>query len=154
MKKIKWLWSIAIAMGIVLLYASLSAYFVKIDDWYAQLVLPKIAASGQLMTIGWSLAYILEIAIIARLVYYREHAKIILPIDILGIFNIIWCMAFFAFKSPLAGFIILIAQCVITVVIFIMLLRRDAISMILSQPLIAWYAYLAAVTYFIYVANM
>ena len=78
MKKIKWLWSIAIAMGIVLLYASLSAYFVKIDDWYAQLVLPKIAASGQLMTIGWSLAYILEIAIIARLVYYREHAKIIL----------------------------------------------------------------------------
>lgn len=109
-------------MGIVLLYASLSAYFVKIDDWYAQLVLPKIAASGQLMTIGWSLAYILEIAIIARLVYYREHAKIILPIDILGIFNIIWCMAFFAFKSPLAGFIILIAQCVITVAIFIMLL--------------------------------
>ena len=70
-------------MGIVLLYASLSAYFVKIDDWYAQLVLPKIAASGQLMTIGWSLAYILEIAIIARLVYFREHAKIILPIVIL-----------------------------------------------------------------------
>ncbi len=111
-------------MGIVLLYASLSAYFVKIDDWYAQLVLPKIAASGQLMTIGWSLAYI------------------------------VWCMAFFTFKSPLAGFIILIAQCVITVAIFIMLLRRDTISMILSQPLIAWYAYLAAVTYFIYVANM
>ena len=102
MKKIKWLWSIAIAMGIVLLYASLSAYFVKIDDWYAQLVLPRIAASGQLMTIGWSLAYILEIAIIARLVYFREHAKIILPIVILGIFNIIWCMAFFAFKYPLA----------------------------------------------------
>ena len=150
MTKIKWLWSVAIAMGIVLLYASLSAYFVKIDSWYFGLPLPKFALSERFMTIAWSIAYILEIAIIARLVFYREHTKVILPIVIMGIVNIVWCMAFFTFKSPLAGFIILIIQCVIASAIFVMLIRRDSISMILSQPLIAWYVYLAIVTYFIY----
>lgn len=151
MTKIKWLWSIAIAMGIVLLYASLSAYFVKIDSWYFSLPLPKFALSGKYMTIGWSVAYILEISIIARLVFYREHTKIILPIVIMGIINIIWCMSFFTFKSPLAGFIILIIQCALATAVFIMLMRRDSISMILSQPIIAWYVYLAIVTYFIYI---
>ena len=65
MAKIKWLWSIAIAMGIVLLYASLSAYFVKIDGWYFQLKLPPLALSPKGMAIGWSIAYIVNIAIIA-----------------------------------------------------------------------------------------
>ena len=66
MSKIKWLWSVAIAMGIVLIYASLSAYFVKIDEWYLSLTLPKFAFSPLIMTIGWSIVYIINIAVLAR----------------------------------------------------------------------------------------
>ncbi|MCX4363360.1 MAG: tryptophan-rich sensory protein [Clostridia bacterium] len=154
MAKIKWLWSIAIAMGIVLLYASLSAYFVKIDGWYFQLKLPPLALSPKGMAIGWSIAYIVNIAIIARLIFYREHSPIILPLVIIGIVNIIWCMCFFTFRCALAGFIILIIQCILVFAVFIMLIRRDSLSMILSQPLLAWYIYLTVTNYYIYVLNI
>ena len=149
MTKVKWLWSIAIAMGIVLLYASLSAYFVKVDGWYKELILPSTALSSKGMAVGWSLAYIVNIAIISRLVYYRENSKIILPLVILGVLNIIWCIAFFTFHSPLAGFVILIVECALILAIFIMTIRRDSIAMILIEPLFAWYVYLTVMTYYI-----
>ena len=140
MTKVKWLWSIAIAMGIVLLYASLSAYFVKINGWYEELLLPAITLPPKGMAVGWSLAYIVNIIIIARL---------ILPLVILGVLNILWCMVFFTFHSPLAGFVILIIACSLILAIFVMTIRRDTIAMILLEPLFAWYVYLTIVTYFI-----
>ncbi|MDE5654522.1 MAG: tryptophan-rich sensory protein [Clostridia bacterium] len=149
MTKVKWLWSIAIAMGIVLLYASLSAYFVRINGWYEELILPSIALPPKGMAVGWSLAYIVNIVIIARLIFYKENSKIILPLVILGILNIVWCMVFFSFHSPLAGFVILIVACALILAIFVMTIRRDTISMILIEPLFAWYIYLTVVTYFI-----
>lgn len=153
MAKVKWLWSFAIAMGIVLLYASLSAYFVKIDGWYNSLRLPPAALSEKGMTIGWSVAYILNIIIIARLVYYKEHSKIIFPLALLGIINILWCMCFFTFKSPLAGFVFLLAACAITLLVFLTLMRRDVLSMIFFQPITAWYVYLAIVNYLVFALN-
>ncbi len=149
MTKVKWLWSIAIAMGIVLLYASLSAYFVKINGWYEELLLPAITLPPKGMAVGWSLAYIVNIIIIARLIFHKENSKIILPLVILGVLNILWCMVFFTFHSPLAGFVILIIACSLILAIFVMTIRRDTIAMILLEPLFAWYVYLTIVTYFI-----
>lgn len=153
MKKVKWLWSIAIAMGIVLLYASLSAYFIKIDGWYSKLLLPRLALPPRGMAIGWCIAYLINIAIIARLVYYKEHSIIILPLAILGIINIIWCISFFAFKSTLAGFVVLIIACALVFAIFVMLIKRDTLSMIIIEPLFAWYIYLAVVNYIVFSLN-
>ncbi|MDE7078804.1 MAG: hypothetical protein K2O95_01650, partial [Clostridia bacterium] len=65
MSKIKWLWSISIAMGIVLIYASLSSYFIKIDDWFSSLTLPAIALPSIGMTVAWSIVYIININVIA-----------------------------------------------------------------------------------------
>ena len=153
MTKVKWLWSIAIAMGIVLLYASLSAYFVKPIGWYEELILPSLALPPKGMAVGWSLAYIVNIFIIARLIYYRENAKIILPLIILGVLNILWCIVFFTFHSPIAGFVILIIACALILAIFFMTVRRDTVSMILLEPLLAWYVYLAIVNYYIIACN-
>ena len=153
MTKVKWLWSISIAMGIVLLYASLSAYFIKIDGWYNALILPSIALAPKGMAIGWSLAYIVNIAIIARLIFHRKHTIIILPLVILGILNILWCMVFFAIHSPIAGFVILIIACALIFAVFVMTIRRDTISMIIIEPLFAWYVYLAIVNYYIFIHN-
>ena len=153
MTKVKWLWSISIAMGIVLLYASLSAYFIKIDGWYQSLVLPRIALPPKGMAIGWSLAYIVNIAIIARLIYHREYAIIVLPLAILGILNILWCMVFFRIHSPLASLVILAIACALIFAIFIMTIRRDTISMIIIEPLLAWYVYLTVVNYYILFGN-
>ena len=153
MTKVKWLWSIAIAMGIVLLYASLSAYFIKIGEWYNALILTSIGLALKGRAIGWSIAYIVNIAIIARLIFHRKHTIIILPLVILGILNIIWCMLFFAIHSPIASFVILIIACALIFAVFIMTIRRDTIAMILLEPLFAWYVYLAIVNYYIFIHN-
>ncbi|MDE6275578.1 MAG: tryptophan-rich sensory protein [Clostridia bacterium] len=153
MTKVKWLWSISIAMGIVLLYASLSAYFIKIDGWYEALVLPSIALKPKGMAIGWSIAYIVNIAIIARLIYHREYAIIILPLAILGVLNIIWCMVFFRIHSSLASLVLLALACALIFAIFIMTIKRDTISMIIIEPLFAWYVYLTMVNYYILIHN-
>lgn len=149
MTKVKWLWSTAIAMGIVLLYASLSAYFVKITGWYEELILPSIALPPKGMAVGWSIAYIVNIVIISRLIFYKENSKIILPLAVLGILNIIWCIVFFAIHSPIGGFVILIIACALILAIFVMTIRRDTISMIIIEPLLAWYVYLTVITYLI-----
>lgn len=140
-------------MGIVLLYASLSAYFVKIDGWYESLILPDIALQPKVMAIGWSIAYIVNISVIARLIYHREHSIIILPLVILGILNILWCLVFFRFHSPLAALIILSVACALIFAIFVMTIRRDTISMIIIEPLFAWYVYLTVVNYYILIGN-
>ena len=149
MTKVKWLWSTAIAMGIVLLYASLSSYFVKITGWYEELILPSIALPPKGMAVGWSIAYIVNIVIISRLIFYKENSKIILPLAVLGILNIIWCIVFFAIHSPIGGFVILIIACALILAIFVMTIRRDTISMIIIEPLLAWYVYLTVITYLI-----
>ena len=154
MTKVKWLWSISIAMGIVLLYASLSAYFIKIDGWYESLILPHFALPPRIMAIGWSLAYIVNIAIIARLIYHREHAVIILPLVILGVLNILWCLIFFRFHSPLASLVILAIACALIFAIFVMAIRRDYISMVIIEPIFAWYVYLTVVNYYILIGNL
>ena len=136
-------------MGIVLLYASLSAYFVKITGWYEELILPSIALPPKGMAVGWSIAYIVNIVIISRLIFYKENSKIILPLAVLGILNIIWCIVFFAIHSPIGGFVILIIACALILAIFVMTIRRDTISMIIIEPLLAWYVYLTVITYLI-----
>ena len=142
MSKIKWLWSISIAMGIVLIYASLSSYFIKIDDWFSSLTLPAIALPSIGMTVAWSIVYIINITVIARTVYYKYYLYVLIPICILGISNIIWCMCFFTFHSILGGFVVLLLQTIICVAIFIMLIKEDCISMIFWQVNLVWYLYL------------
>ena len=142
MSKIKWLWSIAIAMGIVLIYASLSSYFIRVDEWYFQLDLPTISLPPIGMTVAWSIVYIINITVIARTVFYKYYLYVLIPICILGISNIIWCMCFFTFHSVLAGFIVLALQSLLSVAIFIILIKEDCISMIFWQVNLIWYVYL------------
>jgi len=147
MTKIKWLWSIAIAMGIVLLYASLSAYFIRIDGWYASLRLPSFVLPSKGMTVGWSVFYLINILVLARIIYSRERLYMIVPLVILGIVNILWCMSFFVFHSLLAGFVILVIQSVMSIAIMLALIKSDTISMIFWQAVVVWYVYLCVVAY-------
>lgn len=142
MSKIKWLWSVAIAMGIVLIYASLSSYFIKIDDWYNQLNLPAIVLPPIGMTVAWSIVYLINITIIARIIYYKYYLYVLIPVCILGILNIVWCMVFFTFHSLTGAFAVLLSQTILSVAIFIILIKEDCISMIFWQVNLVWYLYL------------
>ncbi len=142
MSKIKWLWSVAIAMGIVLIYASLSSYFIRVDEWYYQLDLPSIVLPPIGMTVAWSIVYIINITVMARTIYYKYYLYVMIPVCILGISNIIWCMCFFTFHSLMAAVIILALQSLLSAAIFIMLIKEDCISMIFWQVNLVWYIYL------------
>ena len=142
MSKIKWLWSISIAMGVVLIYASLSSYFIKIDDWYNGLTMPAIALPPIGMTVAWSIVYIISITVMARTIFYKYYLYVLIPCCILGILNIIWCMVFFTFHSIMGGLIVLVLQTLLSIAIFIMLIKEDCISMIFWQVNLVWYLYL------------
>lgn len=145
MSKIKWLWSVAIAMGIVLIYASLSSYFIKVDEWYFSLDLPAMTLPPLGMTAAWSIVYLINILVIARIIYYKYYLYALIPITVLGIANIIWCMCFFTFHTLVGGFVILLIQSILTLAIFVILIKEDCLSMIFWQVNLVWYLYLLCV---------
>ena len=58
--------------------------------------------------------------------YYKYYLYVMIPVCILGISNIIWCMCFFTFHSLMAAVIILALQSLLSAAIFIMLIKKIA----------------------------
>lgn len=153
MNKVKWLWSITTGVGLVLIYASLSAYFVDTGEFYASLNLPDFALSPLWITVGWSVVYLVDIAVISRLVYYKSASYLIIPLMILGILNVFWCMVFFVFCKIVLSFVLLIFMTVLVLVVGGFLIKEDGFSLIFWQIKIVWYIYLCTVSYFIVFLN-
>lgn len=153
MNKVKWLWSITIAVGLVLIYAALSAYFVEIGDFYKSLKLPSFSLPPVWITIGWSIIYLVDIAVISRLIYYKESTYIVIPIMILGFLNVIWCIVFFMFNQIVLGFILLVLMLLLVFVITAFIIKEDSFSLIFWQIKIVWYIYVTVVGYYIMILN-
>lgn len=153
MRKVKWLWSIAIAVGIVLIYAYLSAYFVDTQGVYATFVLPSIALPPIGISIAWSIIYVIDIIVLARLIYYREGLYLAIPIIITGILNVIWCIVFFQLGGLKLSFILSILMAIITLVVGILLIKEDGVSLIIWQIKIAWYIYVCVLGYNLILLN-
>lgn len=137
----------------MLVYASLSAYFVKTDGFYSTLTLPEFALSPLWITVGWSVIYLVDIAVISRLIYYKESTYIVIPVMILGFCNVLYCMVFFVFGMAGYAFLILLFMAVFVVVIAIFLIKEESFTLIFWQIKIVWYIYLCVVGYYIMALN-
>lgn len=132
-------------MGIVLVYASLSSYFIRVDEWYFNLELPVMTLPPLGMTAAWSIVYIVNIIVIARAIFYKYYIYVLIPICFLGIANILWCACFFTLHALIGSFCLLLLQSVICVAVFIILIKEDCISMIFWQVNLVWYLYLLCI---------
>ena len=153
MNKVKWLWSMTIGVGLVLLYAAPSAYFVDTQGVYAGLKLPVFALSGLWITVGWSIVYLADIAVISRLVYYRKSVFLTAAVVFCGFLNAVWCIVFFVFGALGVAFALSVFMTALVLATAVFLMREESFSLILWQLKIVWYAYSCIVCYYVFMLN-
>lgn len=153
MNKVKWLWSTTIGVGLVLLYAAPSAYFVDTQGFYKALELPVFALSGLWMTVGWSAVYLADVAVISRLVYYRKSAYLIAAAECCGFLNAVWCIVFFRCGALGGAFALAVFMTALVLALAVFLAREDGFSLIFWQLKLVWYAYSTIAAYYVMCLN-
>ncbi|HZZ99164.1 MAG TPA: TspO/MBR family protein, partial [Candidatus Paceibacterota bacterium] len=119
-------------------------------DWYATLNLPSFTPAGWLVSLVWTIIFILTTAS-AIIVWDHVSHKIDTPIMgmfiVNGFFNVLWSYEFFALHQINAA-VWAAAMLVVTVVILILLIaphRKDAAWMLV--PYLGWAAFATYLTY-------
>lgn len=153
MNKVKWLWCMTIGVGVVLLYAAPSAYFVDTGEYYQSLTLPDFALSAGWITLGWSVIYLADIAIISRLIYAKKGAYVVAPIAVCGFLNAVWCILFFVVRALEISFFLSVFMTALVLTIGVFLLKEERFSLIFWQLKFVWYSYSCVVMYFICALN-
>lgn len=87
----------------VIIVALLGSIFVSLGkDWFASLLKPSQWLSDFVISLLWSVIYILFAVIISVLFKKELITKKIIVLAVLnGILNVLWCLVFFYFKSSL-----------------------------------------------------
>lgn len=144
MKKIKLLWSVAFAFGIVLTYATLTSLFVKpFDDWYVNLAKPDGTPGSTIISIGWAINYVLSIVLLTRIIYRHDELLSAVLLIIIGILEIIWGGVFFGAENILGGVIVQIILIATSLAALVVLSKKDFNSFLLFVPIMAWFVYTA-----------
>lgn len=153
MNKVKWLWCITAGVGLVLLYAAPSAYFVDTDGIYATLKLPSFILPSVWITVAWSIVYAADMAVISRLVYHKKSVYLTAAVVVTGILNTVWCVAFFRFGALRLCFALSVFMTALVLAIAVFLVREESCSLIFWQLKIVWYGYLVVAAYYVCLLN-
>ncbi len=130
----------------------------SITTWYASLIKPAWTPPNWLFGPVWTTLYIL-MGIAAFLVWReglrRKEVKIALGIfGVQLILNVLWSIVFFAFKSTLGGFIIIVMLWVTILITIIAFYRISKPAGIILIPYIAWVSIASALNYTVYLLNI
>ena len=102
--------SYAIIIVSLLLVAGLGSLFVNLGmDWFNNLNKPSQFVPNVLIPIMWSIIYIIFGVVLCLWTSKKMLSKETLVLLILnGIFNILWCLMFFAFNLTFVGFVVIV----------------------------------------------
>lgn len=155
MKLIKWLWSIAFAFLVVLAYATLTSFFLTpYSDWYLALPKPEATPTPALISIGWTINYIVTIVLLSRAIYSRHNNSTVITAVLIGIFNIVWSVCFFTFHRLVLSFIMQLIITLLSVLLWWQSIRRDALSGLLYLPGLFWVVYVLITGYNLLLFNL
>ena len=153
--KIKLIVSIFICLlaGIIGSFATQSA----IPTWYASLNKPSFNPPNWIFGPVWTTLYIM-MGIAAFLIWRNglNNKSVMIAISIFLIqliLNCIWSIAFFGFKSPFAGLVIIIFLWIAIVATMFAFYKISMPAMILLIPYIFWVSFAAVLNYAIYMLN-
>jgi tryptophan-rich sensory protein len=129
----------------------------SIDTWYQTLNRPSYAPPNGVFGPVWITLYVL-MGIAAFLVWRRglQYPGVkegLLAFLVQLVFNTCWSIAFFGFRSPLAGLaviVILWIEILITIVYFFRVSRNAGLLML---PYFAWVSFAAVLNYGFYALN-
>ena len=130
----------------------------SITTWYASLIKPAWTPPNWLFGPVWTTLYIL-MGIAAFLVWReglgRKEVKIALGIfGVQLILNVLWSIVFFAFKSTLGAFIIIVVLWITILITIIAFYRISKPTGIILIPYIAWVSIASALNYAVYLLNI
>jgi len=114
----------------------------NIPTWYAGLEKPAFTPPNAVFPIVWTVLYVL-MGVAAWLVWRRpapaDHRRFALSAWVVQLaLNVLWSVAFFGARSPLAGMVV-IAFLLVAIVITVLAFRRvDGRAALLLLPYLAW----------------
>ena len=130
----------------------------SIPNWYASLAKPSFNPPNWLFAPVWTTLYTL-MGIAAFLVWRRgidnRPIRIALVIFIIHlIFNTLWSVAFFGFRSPLAGLIVISILWIAILLTILNLFRVSIAAGLLLIPYILWVSFAAVLNTFLLILNL
>ncbi len=143
---------------------SLSAGFIgsvftsqTVDTWYAGLVLPWFAPPGYVISIIWTLLYILiGIALYLVLMEDLSDKTVKIAVGVFGVqlfLNAAWSYLFFGLTSIVYGLVGIVALWITIAVTMYFFNRVSKKAMYLLIPYITWVTIATILNYSIYVLN-
>jgi translocator protein len=128
-----------------------------IPTWYATLTKPSFNPPNWIFGPVWTFLYI-TMGIAAFLIWQKglnqKSAKIAISVFIVQlILNSIWSIAFFGFKSPFAGLVIIILLWITIIVTIIAFSKISTLATVLLIPYILWVSFAGVLNYSIYRLN-
>ena len=144
---------------VCLLAGIIGSFFTQpaIPGWYASLNKPSFNPPNWIFGPVWTFLYI-TMGIAAFLIWKtglnNPLVKIALVIFIIQlILNSVWSIAFFGFKSPFAGLIIIIFLWIAIITTMFFFYKVSKPAMFLLIPYILWVSFAAVLNYSIYTLN-
>jgi benzodiazapine receptor len=130
----------------------------SIPTWYATLDKPPFTPPNGVFSPVWITLFLL-MGISLFLIWRRGLAerKVRVALGCFGsqlIFNILWSVLFFGFRSPLAGFIDIAVLWVAIVLTIVYFLKVSKVAGVLLLPYIVWVSFASVLNFFIWRLNL
>jgi tryptophan-rich sensory protein len=128
-----------------------------IDTWYAAIRKPLFTPPSWVFAPAWISLY-LVMGIAAFLVWRKglDHAYVkagLIAFCVQLVLNAFWSVAFFGFKSPLAGLVVIVTLWVAILMTIIYFLKVSQAAGLLLLPYIAWVTFASVLNFSIYELN-
>jgi len=152
---IKLIISIAICLGASIIGSFLTTP--AIPTWYANLKKPFFTPPNWLFAPVWTILFIL-MGVALFLIWHKgldsTAVKTALVIFFLQLmFNISWSASFFAFRSPLAGLIVIVILWIAILLTIMNFYRISMVAGVLLIPYILWVSFAAVLNFALFTLN-
>jgi tryptophan-rich sensory protein len=130
----------------------------SIPTWYATLIKPVFTPPNEIFSPVWITLFLL-MGISLFLIWRRGLTENMVRVAIIFfgsqlIFNILWSVLFFGFKSPLAGFIDIIVLWVAIALTIFYVFKVSKTAGVLLLPYFVWVSFAAVLNGFIWRLNL
>ncbi len=128
-----------------------------IPDWYASLAKPFFAPPNWVFGPVWTALYVLmgiSFFLVWRKGFNKKTRSAINIFAIQLALNVLWSLAFFGLKSPIAGFVVIIALWAAIAAAIMKFMKIEKNAGLLLIPYIAWVSVAAALNLSIVLLNL
>ncbi len=150
---------LAASIGICLLAGAVGSIFTvsAIPNWYATLAKPFFAPPNWVFAPVWTTLYVImgiSLFLVWRKGFNKKTKNAINIFTIQLALNVLWSLAFFGLKSPIAGFVVIIALWAAIAATTMKFMKIEKNAGLLLIPYIAWVSVAALLNLSIVLLNL